>query len=88
VLAYERDIPFWHSAAVPLLAFFMGVAAGSGLYGMFGKTETGKMDSPRERGSAALTYLVHLHSVDDRAGSRSRVQRPGRHVRPSGTWAA
>jgi formate-dependent nitrite reductase membrane component NrfD len=36
VLSYERGIPFWHSAAVTLLALFIGVAAGSGLYGLLG----------------------------------------------------
>jgi formate-dependent nitrite reductase membrane component NrfD len=57
VLSYERGIPFWHSAAVPLLALFMGVAAGSGL---LGRVETGKWIALGS-GLAALTYLVHLH---------------------------
>ena len=60
VLAYERGIPFWHSAAVPLLALFMGVAAGSGLYGILGKTETGRWIAAGS-GLTALTYLIHLH---------------------------
>jgi len=60
VLSYERGIPFWHSAAVPLLALFMGVAAGSGLYGLLGRVETGKWIALGS-GLAALTYLVHLH---------------------------
>jgi formate-dependent nitrite reductase membrane component NrfD len=60
VLAYERGIPFWHSAAVPLLALFMGVAAGSGLYGLLGRVETGKWIALGS-GLAALTYLIHLH---------------------------
>jgi len=60
VLAYERGIPFWHSAAVPLLALFMGVAAGSGLYGLLGRVETGKWIA-LGGGLAALTYLIHLH---------------------------
>jgi len=60
VLAYERSIPFWHSAAVPLLALFMGVAAGSGLYGILGKTETGRWIAAGS-GLTALTYLIHLH---------------------------
>jgi len=60
VLAYERGIPFWHSAAVPLLALFMGIAAGSGLYGILGKTETGRWIAAGS-GLTALTYLIHLH---------------------------
>jgi len=60
VLSYERGIPFWHSAAVPLLALFMGVAAGSGLYGLLGRVETGKWIALGS-GLAALTYLIHLH---------------------------
>jgi formate-dependent nitrite reductase membrane component NrfD len=60
VLSYERGIPFWHSAAVPLLALFMGVAAGSGLYGLLGRVETGKWIALGS-GLAVLTYLVHLH---------------------------
>jgi len=60
VLAYERGIPFWHSAVVPLLALFMGVAAGSGLYGILGKTETGRWIAAGS-GLIALTYLIHLH---------------------------
>jgi len=60
VLAYERGIPFWHSAAVPLLALFMGLAAGSGLYGLLGKTETGRWIAVGS-GLTLLTYLIHLH---------------------------
>jgi formate-dependent nitrite reductase membrane component NrfD len=60
VLSYERGIPFWHSAAAPLLALFMGMAAGSGLYGLLGRVETGKWIALGS-GLAALTYLVHLH---------------------------
>jgi formate-dependent nitrite reductase membrane component NrfD len=60
VLSYERGIPFWHSAAVTLLALFIGVAAGSGLYGLLGRVETGKWIALGS-GLAALTYLVHLH---------------------------
>jgi formate-dependent nitrite reductase membrane component NrfD len=60
VLSYERGIPFWHSAAVPLLALFMGMAAGSGLYGLLGRVETGKWIALGS-GLAALTYLIHLH---------------------------
>ena len=60
VLSYERGIPFWHSAAVPLLALFMGMAAGSGLYGLLSRVETGKWIALGS-GLAALTYLVHLH---------------------------
>jgi formate-dependent nitrite reductase membrane component NrfD len=60
MLSYERDIPFWHSAAVTLLTLFMGVAAGSGLYGLLGRIETGKWIALGS-GLAALTYLVHLH---------------------------
>jgi formate-dependent nitrite reductase membrane component NrfD len=60
VLAYERGIPFWHSAVGPLLALFMGVAAGSGLYGILGKTETGRWIAAGS-GLTALTYLIHLH---------------------------
>jgi formate-dependent nitrite reductase membrane component NrfD len=60
VLSYERGIPFWHSAAVPLPALFMGVVAGSGLYGPLGRVETGKWIALGS-GLAALTYLVHLH---------------------------
>ena len=60
VLAYERGIPFWHSAAVPLLALFMGLAAGSGLYGLLGKVETGRWIAVGS-GLAALTYILHLH---------------------------
>jgi|GEM_PF-754311 Formate-dependent nitrite reductase, membrane component len=59
VLSYERGIPFWHSAAVPLLALFIGVAAGSGLYGLLGRVETGKWIALGS-GLAALTYLIHL----------------------------
>jgi len=60
VLAYERGIPFWHSAAVPLLALFMGLAAGSGLYGLLGKVETGRWIAVGG-GLTALTYILHLH---------------------------
>jgi len=60
VLSYERGIPFWHSAAVPLLALSMGVAAGSGLYGLLSRVETGKWIALGS-GLAVLTYLVHLH---------------------------
>jgi formate-dependent nitrite reductase membrane component NrfD len=60
MLSYERDIPFWHSAAVTLLTLFIGVAAGSGLYGLLGRVETGKWIALGS-GLAALTYLVHLH---------------------------
>ena len=60
VLSYERGIPFWHSAAVPLLALFMGVAAGSGFYGLLGRVETGKWIALGS-GLAALTCLVHRH---------------------------
>jgi len=60
VLSYERGIPFWHSAAVPLLALFMGVAAGSGLYGLLGRVETGKWIALGS-GLAALTCLVHRY---------------------------
>lgn len=60
VLAYERGIPFWHSAAVPILALFMGLAAGSGLYGLLGRVETGRWIAIGS-GMAALTYGVHLH---------------------------
>jgi formate-dependent nitrite reductase membrane component NrfD len=60
VLSYERGIPFWHSAAVPLIALFMGVAAGSGLYGLLGRVETGRWIALGS-GLAALTYLIHLH---------------------------
>ena len=60
VLSYEKGIPFWHSAAVPLLALFMGMAAGSGLYGLLGRVETEKWIALGS-GLAALTYLVHLH---------------------------
>ncbi len=60
VLSYKRGIPFWHSAAVPLLSLFMGMAAGSGLYGLLGRVETGKWIALGS-GLAALTYLVHLH---------------------------
>jgi formate-dependent nitrite reductase membrane component NrfD len=60
VLSYERDIPFWHSAAVTLLTLFIGVAAGSGLYELLGRVETGKWTALGS-GFAALTYLVHLH---------------------------
>jgi len=60
VLAYERGIAFWHSAAVPLLALFMGLAAGSGLYGLVGKKETGPWIAVGS-GLMALTWLLHLH---------------------------
>jgi len=60
VLAYERGIAFWHSAAVPLLALFMGLAAGSGLYGLVGKRETGPWIAAGS-GLMALTWLLHLH---------------------------
>jgi Formate-dependent nitrite reductase, membrane component len=60
VLAYERGIPFWHSAAVPLLALFMGLAAGSGVYGLLGKAEAGRWIATGS-GLTALTYLLHLH---------------------------
>jgi formate-dependent nitrite reductase membrane component NrfD len=60
VLSHERGIPFWHSAAVPLLALFMGMAAGSGLYGLLSRVETGKWIALGS-GLAALTCLVHLH---------------------------
>ena len=60
VLAYERGVPFWHSAAVPLLALFMGLAAGSGLYGLLGKREVAPWVAI---GGAltALTWAAHLH---------------------------
>nr|WP_245521998.1 hypothetical protein [Pyrobaculum neutrophilum] len=59
-VAYERGIPFWHSAAVPLLALFLGVAAGSGVYGLLGKREAAPWIAAGS-GLAALTYLAHLH---------------------------
>jgi formate-dependent nitrite reductase membrane component NrfD len=60
VLAYERGIPFWHSASVPILALFMGMAAGSGVFGILGR---GEVRNWLAAGSAltALTYAVHLH---------------------------
>ena len=38
----------------------MGVAAGSGLYGLLSRVKTGKWIALGS-GLAALTYLVHLH---------------------------
>ncbi|MCS7107153.1 MAG: polysulfide reductase NrfD [Acidilobaceae archaeon] len=32
LMSYERGIPFWHSAALPAIALFMGIAGGSSLY--------------------------------------------------------
>lgn len=60
VLAYERGIPFWHSATVPILALFMGIAAGSGVYAMLGRRETAKWTA---LGSALVvfTWALHLH---------------------------
>mgnify|MGYP001772661541 CR=1 FL=1 len=60
LLAYERGIPFWHSANVPLLTLFMGLAAGSGLYALLGKTEAGRWTAIGS-GLTALTYGAHLH---------------------------
>jgi formate-dependent nitrite reductase membrane component NrfD len=45
---------------VPLLALLMGMAAGSGLYGLLSRVETGKWIALGS-GLATLTYLVHLH---------------------------
>lgn len=60
VLSYERGIPFWHSAAVPLLALWMGMAAGSGLYSALGRAEAGRWTS-LGASLMALTWLLHLH---------------------------
>lgn len=60
VVAYERGIPFWHSAAVPPVALFLGVAASSGVYGLIGKKETAPWIAAGS-GLAALTYLAHLY---------------------------
>jgi formate-dependent nitrite reductase membrane component NrfD len=45
---------------VTLLTLFIGVAAGSGLYGLLGRVETGKWIA-LGGGLAVLTYPVHLH---------------------------
>ena len=45
---------------MPPLALFMGMAAGSGLYVLLSRVETGKWIALGS-GLAALTYLVHLH---------------------------
>ncbi|MCX8195578.1 MAG: polysulfide reductase NrfD [Acidilobaceae archaeon] len=34
LMSYERGIPFWHSAAIPAIAFLMGLTGGSSLYSL------------------------------------------------------
>lgn len=62
VMSYERGIALWHNGVLPLLALFMGVAAGSGLYALFGRRDVATALSI---GSALmlLAYLAMLHGA-------------------------
>jgi len=62
VLAYERGIPFWHSAAIPLIALIMGAIGGLSVYSIIRPGDTRIVLS---LGIASLVllvaYLVHIH---------------------------
>ncbi len=62
VLAYERGIPFWHSAAVPIMALVMGVVGGLSAFSIIRPRDL-RITLPL--GAALLLliviYIIHLH---------------------------
>lgn len=40
VLAYERGIPFWHSAIVPIISLLMGIIGGASVYTIIRPSDT------------------------------------------------
>ncbi len=62
VLSYERGIPFWHSAAIPLLGLLMGAIGGLSAYSIIRPVDVRITSS---LGVAMLlqaaVFLIHLH---------------------------
>lgn len=62
LLAYERGIPFWHSAAIPLIALTMGAVGGLSAYAIIRPGDTRVTVGLSVALLALLiAYLAHLH---------------------------
>jgi formate-dependent nitrite reductase membrane component NrfD len=62
VLSYERGIPFWHSAIIPMLGLLMGVTGGLSAYSII---RPGDLRITSSLGVAMLlnaaAFLIHIH---------------------------
>ncbi len=62
VISYERGIPFWHSAIVPIISLTMGIVGGFSVYSIIRPLDTRITFSLGVALLAlTLTYLIHIH---------------------------
>lgn len=59
LMAYERGIPFWHNAAMPVIALLMGVAGGTAVFALLLRP-VGKPLALASL-SLVLVYVLHVH---------------------------